>query len=253
MNKIYFKTGIFLLSLFTTSSLFSQNVGINTTGAAPSVNAILDLNTGNANNTGAIIPNVTLGASLATFNPPIANPATAGDVGMMVYNIGGTQAAGYYYWSGTTWVSAGGGLTSVTAPSTATSANVNSATLVAIPGLTQTINLNVTSNVLVSTNGYCTMTNGSVAVWALAYVWIDVDGVFSFLQAVNLCTYTNSHFIGNNSWSGTMTFNLAPGAHTIAIYGNIGGINNAITNAVTFAGPIGFNTESYETVTILHP
>ena len=70
---------------------------------------------------------------------------------------------------------------------------------------------------------------------------------------VNLCTYTGSHFIGNGSWSGTMAFNLTAGAHTIAIYGNVGAINNAITNAVNFGGPTGFNNESFETVTILHP
>src|SRR5579872_3923935 len=120
MNKLYLRASIFVLSLLLASPSFSQNVGINTTGAAPSVNAILDLNTGNLNNTGVIIPNVTLGASLATFNPPIANAATAGDVGMMVYNVGGTQAAGYYYWSGTTWVNVGGGLSSTTVTSTAT-------------------------------------------------------------------------------------------------------------------------------------
>ena len=182
MNKIYFKAGIFFLSLFTSASLFSQNVGINATGAAPSVNAILDLNTGNLNNTGVIIPNVTLGASLATFNPPIANAATAGDVGMMVYNIGGVQAAGYYYWNGITWVNVGGGLSSVTVISTAASANANNATLVPIPNLTETINLNVTSNVLVSTHGYTTMINGGGGVWALAYVWINVDGTFIFYR-----------------------------------------------------------------------
>ncbi|HXB12015.1 MAG TPA: hypothetical protein VNZ45_08530, partial [Bacteroidia bacterium] len=104
-----------------------------------------------------------------------------------------------------------------------------------------------------STHGYSTMTSGNIGAWALGYVWIDVDGTFYFLELVNMCTYTNSHFIGSATWSGTMTFNLAAGAHTIAIYGNVAGINNVLTNAVNFAGPIGFNTESYETVTILHP
>jgi len=58
---------------------------------------------------GLIIPNVTLGALLTTFNPPIANAPTAGDVGMLVYNMNGPQAVGYYYWNGTTWVVVGGG------------------------------------------------------------------------------------------------------------------------------------------------
>ncbi len=89
---------------------YSQNVGINTSGSIPSVNAILDLNTGNAGrNLGLIVPNVTLGASLATFNPPIANAATFGDRGMLVYNSSNAnQPIGYYYWNGATWVSLGG-------------------------------------------------------------------------------------------------------------------------------------------------
>ena len=86
----------------------SQNVGINTTGATPSANAILDLNTGNSNNMGLIIPNVSL-TSLSTFSPPIKSAATAGDKGMMVYNTNAAvgSGVGYYYWSGTAWVGSG--------------------------------------------------------------------------------------------------------------------------------------------------
>lgn len=101
---------LFLVYLFTTTLVKAQNVGINTTGATPSINAILDLNTGNSNNLGLIIPNVSLTA-LATFNPPIANAVTAGDKGMMVYNTNAAvgSGVGYYYWNGATWVSVGGG------------------------------------------------------------------------------------------------------------------------------------------------
>ncbi len=109
MNKILTNllTGITVLSTIFVAK--SQNVGINTTGSLPSVNSILDLNTGNANNLGLIIPNVSLSA-LGTFNPPIANPSTAGDVGMMVYNTNAAVGSGigYYYWDGATWVSVGG-------------------------------------------------------------------------------------------------------------------------------------------------
>src|SRR5690242_8985659 len=100
MTHTYLKTGLFVFFAGISTMLFSQNVGINTTGATPSTNAILDLNTGNANNVGVIIPSVTLGAALTTFSPPITGAATAADVGMMVYNSGGTQAVGYYYWNG---------------------------------------------------------------------------------------------------------------------------------------------------------
>ena len=95
-------TGMFFLCM--ASGVFAQNVGINTTGATPSRNAILDLNTGNAYDMGLLIPHVTLGASLATFSPPIINAATTMDTGLMVYNMNGSQPIGYYYWSGSTWV-----------------------------------------------------------------------------------------------------------------------------------------------------
>jgi len=109
MNKTISKVGLFLLFISISSTLFSQSVSINSTGATPSPNAVLDLNTGNSNNQGLIVPNVTLGASLGTFNPPIANAATSNDVGMIVYNSVSThQPIGYYYWNGSTWVNVTG-------------------------------------------------------------------------------------------------------------------------------------------------
>lgn len=126
MKKI---TPVLTLFAFLGAGVYSftsaQNVGINTSGAIPSVNAILDLNTGNAgHNLGLIIPNVTLGASLATFNPPMANAPTFGDRGMMVYNSNAAnQPIGYYYWNGATWVSVSGAGVTVTAANDGTSLN----------------------------------------------------------------------------------------------------------------------------------
>lgn len=116
---------IFSLFILLATALSAQNVGINTSGALPSINAILDLNTGNANNLGLIIPNVSLTA-LNTFNPPIANAATAGDKGMMVYNTNALvgNGVGYYYWNGATWVSVSGGATTVTACGGAVTNNI---------------------------------------------------------------------------------------------------------------------------------
>ena len=110
MKNIITKKILFPLFLLISALVNAQNIGINVTGTNPSINAILDLNTGNSNNYGLIIPNVTLGASLATFNPPIANAPTVGDKGMMVYNsVATNQPIGYYYWNGAAWVSVGGG------------------------------------------------------------------------------------------------------------------------------------------------
>ena len=109
MNKLYIRSFAILTLLASASLSQAQNVGINTTGTNPSINAILDLNTGNANNLGLIIPNVSLTA-LGTFNPPIANAPTAGDKGMMVYNTNAAvgSGVGYYYWDGAKWQAVGG-------------------------------------------------------------------------------------------------------------------------------------------------
>ncbi len=95
-----------LASLIMGSTVsYAQNIGINTTGATPGINSILDLNTGNQYKLGLTIPHVELGVSLTTFSPPIANPATVNDTGMVVYNMAGPQPVGVYYWNGITWVS----------------------------------------------------------------------------------------------------------------------------------------------------
>ncbi len=104
--KVYRKTCLILLFSVVSTALFAQNIGINTTGATPSQNAILDLSTGNTHNMGLLIPRVVLGASLNTYSPPMAYASTGKDSGMMVYNwVATNQPIGYYWWSGTTWVS----------------------------------------------------------------------------------------------------------------------------------------------------
>lgn len=108
IKEAMFKNLTLTVFLCISSLVYSQNVGINTTGAIPSKNAILDLNTGNSYNTGLIIPHVTLGASLSTFSPPIASAVTINDTGMIVYNMNGAQTVGYYCWNGSSWVSVSG-------------------------------------------------------------------------------------------------------------------------------------------------
>ena len=134
---------VFLLFLVAPTILFAQNVGINTSGSTPSQNAILDLNTGNAKSLGLLIPRVVLGASLSTFNPPIANAPTGLDSGMMVFNWQATnQSIGYYYWNGTTWVSVSGGggaVTSVTGTSPVVVSPRTGATVVSLQGTAGTV------------------------------------------------------------------------------------------------------------------
>ncbi len=92
------------LALFITTLSFSQNVAINTTGAAGNTAAGLDIN---IPNTGLLIPNVAL--SSTTVWAPISGGATGS---LMVYNtatagvVPNNVTPGYYYWNPTTtrWV-----------------------------------------------------------------------------------------------------------------------------------------------------
>lgn len=96
------KTRIVLLaSLLFAANVNGQNIGINTTGAAPAASAMLDID---ANNRGLLLPRV----ALASRN--LANPVTAPAVSLVVYNTATAGTApnnvfpGFYYWSGTEWL-----------------------------------------------------------------------------------------------------------------------------------------------------
>lgn len=87
-------------ALIFCGTAYAQNIGINTTGAAPAASAMLDVD---ATNKGMLIPRVALTA--ANVAGPVAAPATS----LLVYNTAtaGTYpndvSPGYYYWTGTQW------------------------------------------------------------------------------------------------------------------------------------------------------
>ncbi len=95
-----------IITIFTafSSYLYSQNIGINTTGALAHPSAIFDADASPANNKGALMPRVALIAT--NNNSPVTAPATS----LLVYNtatsgVGATAVTpGYYYWDGTQWV-----------------------------------------------------------------------------------------------------------------------------------------------------
>jgi hypothetical protein len=104
MKKNYFVTLITIIVLSSTAS-FAQNVAINSTGAAPSTNAMLDVA---STTSGFLLPRMT-----AAQRAAIASPSA----GLLVYQTdAGTQGAGFYFHNGTAWVpwsttSGGWGLT----------------------------------------------------------------------------------------------------------------------------------------------
>jgi hypothetical protein len=86
-------------SLFTTTSLLAQNVGINSTGGAPDAGAMLDIS---STNKGLLIPRVSIGN--LTLIAPITGSATTS---LLVYNTNATTGLGYHYWDGNDWIPLG--------------------------------------------------------------------------------------------------------------------------------------------------
>lgn len=95
MKKIYF----IIVFVFLNFLIFSQNVGVNGSGATPNASAGLDVD---FTDKGVLIPRVNLQSN--TDVTTIPSPA----VSLMVYNTGATLSpAGFYYWNGTNWINFG--------------------------------------------------------------------------------------------------------------------------------------------------
>lgn len=87
------KKNIIILLVACTTHLFSQNVGINSTGAAPVASAMLDIV---STAKGLLVPRMTNAQITA-----IAAPATS----LLVYQTdAGTQGIGFYFYNGAAWV-----------------------------------------------------------------------------------------------------------------------------------------------------
>jgi hypothetical protein len=89
-----------IILLAVASNAFTQNVGINGTGATPDASAGLDVA---FTDKGVLLPRVALTAKNAAG--PITSPAT----GLIVYNTASAGTSpnnvnpGFYYWNGTSW------------------------------------------------------------------------------------------------------------------------------------------------------
>ena len=88
---------VFLISMLLISAMVSVQAQIGILTNTPDPSAVLDIVSASK---GLLIPRVTLTTSLT--NPsPASNPAT----GLLVFNSGSNQPIGFYYWSGSKWVS----------------------------------------------------------------------------------------------------------------------------------------------------
>jgi hypothetical protein len=92
---------LILMFLITSACVFAQNVGINSTGAAPAASAMLDIT---STDKGLLVPRVALTAANS------ASPVTSPETSLLVYNTATAGTApdnvvpGYYYWDGTAWI-----------------------------------------------------------------------------------------------------------------------------------------------------
>lgn len=87
-------TAIIMLLIFSGTYSISQNVSINEDGTEPDPSAILDIK---ASDKGVVFPRVILD------NASDAAPVTSPTKGLIIYNDGGAEDEGYYYWSGSQW------------------------------------------------------------------------------------------------------------------------------------------------------
>ncbi|MDF1672538.1 MAG: tail fiber domain-containing protein [Vicingaceae bacterium] len=92
----FIQTLFFSAMLFLCINGYSQNVGINGTGAAPDGGAMLDIA---ATNKGLLVPRVNI-TNLATIAPIVGSTT----VSMLVYNTNVGTGVGYHYWDGASWV-----------------------------------------------------------------------------------------------------------------------------------------------------
>lgn len=93
MKKILLYTTCCITSLI---GLKAQNVGINSTGAAPDAGALLDIV---STTKGILIPRVSI-ADLSTIAPVTGSSTES----MLVYNTNATTGKGYHYWDGNDWI-----------------------------------------------------------------------------------------------------------------------------------------------------
>jgi hypothetical protein len=157
---------LFFLFLSNVQFNYAQNVGINSTGAPPVPSAMLDVA---STSSGLLIPSMTDVQRLA-----IAAPAT----GLLVFQT--NALSGFWYYNGTQWVymcSNGIFNNMYQLNGTAGAALTVVGTWVALPGLSQVINLSGPAKVYVHFDGGLQTTSGVTTGFSIADFAIFVNGL----------------------------------------------------------------------------
>jgi hypothetical protein len=193
------------LLLLTPATATAQNVGVNSTGAAPDASAMLDVSSTSG---GMLVPRMTTAQRNA-----IAAPAT----GLLIYQTDGV--AGFYYYNGTAWVTFSQNLYQNTYQVVGTGAvTASSTTWQILPGLTTTITLTQNAKVYITADGGvqnagAASTNSIIDVAIHNNGGLLNDGGFKRVAAIN----TNSTTGMFEYFSMGTVLTLAPGTYTIDV------------------------------------
>jgi len=191
--------------LFCSAIMYSQNVGINATGAIPATSAMLDVA---STTSGVLVPRMTQAQRNA-----IATPAT----GLLIYQT--DVVAGFYYYNGTAWVSFSQNLylNTYQVPGTG-GVTASSTTWQNLPGLSTTINLTQNAKVCITTDGGvqnagAANTNAVIDIAVYNNGALLSDGGFKRVCAINTNAWTGLF----EYWSISTVVTLPPGTYTFDV------------------------------------
>lgn len=193
---------LFLTLLFIIcfgSFVFSQNVGINATGATPDASAMLDIV---SSNKGILLPRIALTG--ATDVTTISSPTTS----LMVYNTAtaGTSPnnviPGYYYYNGTKWIAIKSPTTQdVVVLSYNLAAGTDGGATVATTWTTRALNTEVLdpSNICTLTSNQFTLPAGTYSI-SFVQTYLSASGVRQqFRSRIRNITSGSTTALGNTT------------------------------------------------------
>lgn len=211
------------IAVVSSLKIHAQNVGINTTGAAPNSSAMLDVS---ATNKGVLIPQVSL--TSLTDATTISAPATS----LLVYNTNTALSggAGYYYNAGTSgspsWVNVLSSASTLGQSSTdyysTGGVTIGSGTgFTAIPGFPVTITVAANTSVLVTGTVGVQTTSNAAAGYSSVDVIVALDGSLLSNGGYDRIIVSNNNGIGGQIRYANFNVSLpslSAGTHTLAFY-----------------------------------
>jgi len=225
---------VFLLSLFSISFIFSQNVGINIDGSTPDASSMLEIK---STNKGLLIPRVTLTGTndVAT----ISSPATS----LLIYNTTTVSdvTPGFYFWNGSAWTKLSG---SATLTGWSTTGNAGTSVGTNFLGTTDNNGIDIRTNNVIkarfTTKGQLEFLNTGSSVF-----------IGEGAGAADNLSANNNVFVGYQSGNKNTTGELNTALGYQSLYNNtIGNWNSALgyralyNNTASYNVAVGYNSLS---------